>query len=218
MRERGILFSGPMVRKILARVKTQTRRPVKPLVTRESTIYAGTVDYWRKAPVAHVWSSITPEERAKHYAEIRQYRVCPYDVPRLWVRESFALRPDGKPIFMADASHGRAQSVVWRPSIFMPRTVCRATLGVDKVRVERAQEISEYDIAAEGVDPNSVDSLWAEATGKRRREAYDGGPNTPPWLSMGPRELWRIGWTLINGRASWDANPWVWVVEFRRLP
>ena len=96
----------------------------------------------------------------------------------------------------------------WRPSIFMPRWASRIALEVTAVRVERLQEISEDDAKAEGVeyqdDAKDICQGWLSSDRtvlfETARRAYE--------------DLWQS----INGEASWAANPWVWVVEFRRLP
>src|SRR5690606_1112920 len=88
----------------------------------------------------------------------------------------------------------------WRPSILMPRWASRILLDVISIRVERVQEISEEDIAAEGVT--------RELVAEMARTPLDEIPDL--------RAAWRIGWIAINGRESWEANPWVWVIGFRR--
>lgn len=143
---------------------------------------------------------------------------CPYGQPgdRLIIKETFALpksydrfKPsEGDkrwPIYyLADKSHG--ELVAWtdeeqeigkiRPSIFMPSWASRITLEVVSVRVERLQEISEADAVAEGVKDYSGDHSGE---------------------SQWPTECYRSLWESINGTGSWSANPWVWVVEFKRL-
>ncbi len=86
--------------------------------------------------------------------------------------------------------------LLWRPSIHMPRAASRITLEITGVRVEKLQEISEADAMAEGATPVLV----------------------PPDGGSAPHvEGFRVLWESINGAGSWDANPWVWVLEFRRL-
>lgn len=131
---------------------------------------------------------------------------CPYGLEgdRLWVREAWARDDeDGCLMYRADVGsdvnadaweHGRREGVPryrWRPSIHMPRWASRITIEVTAVRVERLQEISPEDCSAEGIPLHHVlvDS---------RRATY--------------ADLWES----INGPGSWDANPWVWVIEFRR--
>jgi len=81
-----------------------------------------------------------------------------------------------------------------RPAIFMPRVASRITLKVTGVRVERLQDISESDAMAEGVEKRG-----------------DGDPIYPYTFSYA--QLWE----QLNGKGSWFADPWVWVVEFRRV-
>lgn len=200
MAERPILFSGAMVRAILAGTKTQTRRVVKP---RKDP------DYGRE---------LSPCEIAgdEHIA-----RLCPYGAPgdRLWVRETFAgsiayerhgypLKEWGNKIwYVADGEPRSGQWTRPRPSIHMPRCLSRITLEVTEVRVERLQDISDQDAVAEGtpcyvcggpMDGRSEDDCHCF---HRRATASD----------------YRGLWESINGPGSWEANPWVWCVSFRRI-
>lgn len=192
MTERPILFSAPMVRAILAGTKTQTRRAVKgwPLEWLES---------------AH----FTPE-----YVALPENYASPYGFAGdgLWVRETWARDDeDGTLMYRADLGRdvcadaweqGRLEGVPsyrWRPSIHMPRQASRMTLEVTGVRVERLQDISEADAQAEGCALECM-----TPTGDDSGSAIH-GPG-------GYRALWES----INGPGSWAANPWVWVVEFRR--
>ena len=110
-------------------------------------------------------------------------------------RKSFVFyRADG-PLLHPDGCRSR-----WFPSIHMPRKYSRITLQVTNVRVERLQDISELDASAEGApELLSVDGGYVEHAMGCYRDGF--------------QHLW----TSINGPGSWDTNPWVWVVEFRRL-
>ena len=132
---------------------------------------------------------------------------CPYGQPgdRLWVRETFAridgqTRPWIETDYQATYTHGdRLGDTLgikkrWTPSIHMPRHASRITLEVTGVRVERLQDISEADAIAEGVR----NSLHLPG-GRFARENFE--------------HLW---WT-IHGDGSWESNPWVWVIEFKRV-
>lgn len=203
MKERPILFSGEMVRAILDRCKTQTRRIVKP---QHIPATARTLR----------WENQDAEELT-HVAR------CPFGSPgdRLWVKESF-LPCNGGPCKTADASYvclrdgtqkyRRGNLIPWgdgpppkweatyhkfKPSIHMPRWASRLTLEIVAVRVERLQAISGADAAAEGC-PEMLGGEYA----------VDGMDSRVVWF----RDLWE----RINGRGSWAANPWVWVVEFKR--
>lgn len=191
MKERPILFSGPMVRALLDGTKTQTRRIAK---SKWSNCHLELVD-----GVLEVVNTKEPEARTE--------LICPYGQPgdRLWVRESFCpIYPQnpnyngGQPIehdYAATYVHGYrlgdslGLKKTWKPSIHMPRAASRITLEITGVRVERLQDISEADALAEGIAQHP-----------------DG-----PW------HAYRSLWTLINGLGSWDANPWVWVVQFNRV-
>lgn len=201
VKERPILFSGEMVRAILAGTKTQTRRVVKP---RPQMVTQHRATQWEGDPA--VLLGLLGQAGRK----------CPYGQTgdRLWVREAFAivprtayahsegvqqtLRPDDP--YNHDAAiyrEGWTRSrggFRWRPSIHMPRWASRITLEVTGVRVERLQEISDEDSLAEGIYPTS--------TG-----LYPGSP----------RAAYSRLWESINGPGSWDANPWVWCVEFKRV-
>ena len=137
---------------------------------------------------------------------------CPYGSPgdRLWVKETHArvhpgmlqsLDPDPEShewttVYRADANGGYVGKLMeytkWKPSIFMRREFSRITLEIEAVRVERLQDISENDASREGV----------ELTRPHDQTFYG--------------EFERL-WQSINGPGSWDANPFVWVIQFRRV-
>jgi hypothetical protein len=201
MKERPILFSAPMVRAILAGQKTQTRRALAPDLFISS---GGAVVRMASAGPA------TTGIREAH---------CPYwrqPGDRLWVREAWAWSGDGAiPAFDRVRKGGvwfradperTSPGIRWRPSIHMPRWASRITLEVTGVRVERLQDISEADAQAEGVTPK-----WEPGCSGRLMEALGGFSFRP--AASAYADLWE----QINGPGSWDANPWVWVVEFRRV-
>jgi hypothetical protein len=230
--ERPILFSAPMVRALLAGRKTQTRRIVK------STTILGlaTPEEWNARRADYRMQPMTAQ--SKHHLFWADGYVfglkCPYGYPgdQLWVRETWAdvntcegpaiaFRADGSyrswhdfsQVFGPDYGAGPpmsyetypgnytmwvddllagAEGHLWRPSIFMPRWASRITLEVTAVRVERLQDISEADCCAEGVG--------SPITRDCKRPKYE-----------------RL-WEEINGKGSWAANPWVWVISFRAIP
>jgi hypothetical protein len=125
----------------------------------------------------------------------------------------------------------REGKFVWRPSIFMPRWASRITLEVTEVRVQRLQDISEDDAKAEGVSPPSYAETWLciprgtggpyemfvepDAEQRAELEHVKHQPARPMWSAQAE---FRLLWNKINGeRASWESNPWVWCVSFRRL-
>lgn len=217
MKERPILFSGPMVRAILEGRKTQTRRIVKPQPpTRYTKLFYDPAWFW----------SPTTSGSGGEQQDLRLIPKSPYGVPgdRLWVRETWSPRNDLEP----EASDERKRHYCcykadggdlsdewhphdkWKPSIHMPRWASRITLEVKRVRVERLQDISAENAIDEGAMtlPNRP---TYEAECRAVREA---GIAKPP-LGDGPLERFARLWDEINGAGSWAANPWVWVVEFK---
>lgn len=229
MTERPILFSGPMVRAILSGQKTQTRRVVKPQPPASVTLMD---TYHHPKDDTHycVWGW-----NGKEIVEDSD-RVFPYGQPgdRLWVRESICLHnhfafPLGpKSMFTgtgervwsyaADNYGGHTQT---RPSIHMPRWASRITLEITAVRVERLQQITNNDAQAEGVEfaaPHrhgiygiDVEELPGKVIADPYAEYHNTGINDC-WICS-----FRVLWESINGPGSWALNPWVWVIEFRRV-
>lgn len=201
MKERPILFSGPMVRALLADKKTQTRRICKPAKTLSAVVEVP--DPMERGQVYN-GSHFGDEEGAVQFP-------CPYGGirDRLWVRETFAridgqTRPWIETDYKATYTHGDRLGdslgirKKWSPSIHMPRHASRITLEITGVRVERLLDIREADCIAEGTPGGhgSIPGYHYNAT---------------------PDEHYRWLWESINGPGSWAANPWVWVLEFRRL-
>lgn len=209
MRERPILFSGPMVRAILEGRKTVTRRVIKPGFPTSVTEVLPYVN----APGA--WIPSDPHNSEEPWDQ--QVRICPYGQPgdRLWVREAWAADAQVNTVAPRDLSHGEpilfpADGSVrqtgcsmftpgkTRPSIHMPRWASRILLEVTAVRVERLQGISQGDALAEGVMACERDL-------------------DPDGNDYSPYELFSMLWVSINGHDSWSANPWVWAVDFKRV-
>jgi hypothetical protein len=209
IKERPILFSAPVVRAILDGTKTMTRRVVKP---QPISLAGSPVFVDKNHPTSPPCSFVNDVSY-----------LCPYGVPgdRLWVRESVSVHmgmmgevavhyyaddaeivhPRGgsitAPGLHVDLSNGKEKYAndKKRPSIHMPRWASRILLEVTAVRVERLRDIGEEDARAEGVTP----SLVGPPESEKHRFAF--------------RDLW----FSINGPDSWNANPWVWVVEFKRI-
>lgn len=186
---RPIIFSGPMVRAILEGRKTQTRRVAKLLLPGDADyINCASHDEWLE----------------------RRRKQCPYGAPgdRLWVRETWSdsSGSNGTKLALYRATYPGPSGIYWRPSIHMPRWASRITLELTGVRLERVQEISEADAMSEGVEAN----YWA-----------DFGPDGE--IRKGESWKYRAGfhetWDVINLKRGygWDVNPWVWVLEFRRV-
>lgn len=204
MKERPILFSAPMVRAILEGRKTVTRRVAKPVKHPDlGNIYAP--------------GALVLENEPHHVIE----RACPYGQPgdRLWVRESLSYDAEYGHFYAAGERYGETvylctlfdddeaqtgpsydgllpeRSV---PSIHLYRRYSRILLEITAVRVERLQGITEEQARAEGV-------LSCESE------------LDPDGNGYSPYELFSALWVSISGHDSWHANPWVWVVEFKRV-
>ncbi len=200
MNEHPILFSGEMVRAILEKRKTQTRRIIKlPSWGNSWDDFEIDSDYGLPMVICRNTGCL---------AEIHN----PYGFPgdRLWVRETWGLYDtepkDGKDnaiVFYkaTDNERHELRYQLWRPSIFMPRWASRITLEVTGVRVERLQDISPGDAWAEGIippyykTPGTIGGDWSVLT------CYE--------------ELW----DRLNAKRGhpWKANDWVRVIEFKKM-
>lgn len=222
MKERGMIFNGEMVRAILDGRKTQTRRPIKWKQTRFTEIAA------RGDGSAWPWS-----EDAEPGCDF--WHPCPFGAvgDRIWVRETFSCignedghpvnelgdlcsREDAQRIYRASAiqrenNYGLWTSPdgfdfegAWTPSIHMPRWASRITLEITDVRVERLNSISEEDAQAEDVE-RFRDGFWRH---------YN-----PDWtqFQLSARGSFLTLWDYIYGKNNRQANPWVWVIAFRRV-
>ena len=210
IKERPILFSAPMVRAILERRKTVTRRPVK-----------GAGLKWLE--------DFTPE-----YVALPENHLCPYGNPgdRLWVRETHSFVPDpeepagySQVLYAADGQqYGKN-----RPSIHMFRADSRILLEITDVRVERLQDINDDQAKAEGcfftdygqqcfhggTGWKDVGDCPAQAGHQQRNGwAWDKTTSHEQCLFT-PRFAFANLWNATGG--DWDANPWCWVVEFKRV-
>ena len=178
-------------------------RPILMSAPMVRAILAGTKTQTRRAlKQVQVRSAAMPEPEWRSV-----HTLCPYGQPgnRLWVRESFRdarAAMLGRVLYRADGDN----ICGWKPSIHMPRHLSRITLEVTTVRVERLQSISEADAQAEGVTPK-----WEPGCSGRLMDALGGFSFRP--AASAYAELWE----QINGPGAWDANPWVWVVEFKRV-
>ena len=201
-KERPILFSAPMVRALLDGSKTQTRRAVKEF------------------PL----ELLAPDNFTPEYVALPENGFCPYGKPgdRLWVRETWRTTGDGG---RADylAPRDMQPSPVWcdadgaapaeectgktRVSIHMPRWASRILLEIVSVRVELLNECSEADARAEGAKHYEPASHLSH-----------GGWSHDEWqVHETVKASFEKLWERINGAGSWAANPWVWVVEFKRV-
>jgi hypothetical protein len=218
MKERPILFSGAMVLALLRdeAPKTQTRRVFKQAVGPSLSVDC---DERGVAELSWLYG-----DGPGHEVHERIERVpCPYGVPgdRLYVRETWQhsnhpfgpYEPDCDVFYRSDylddplgpdlersADGIRRQ---WRPSIHMPRAASRILIEITGVRVERLKQISRDDCWAEGIDPEGAD--------------YNEGENYANAGSPVPPERWAFSALWQSTGGDWEANPYVWVVEFKRV-
>ena len=222
MKERPILFSAPMVRAILAGTKTQTRRVVKPVGDDDGFVLLDHGNgYWPYRSDDGESSFHTVKRGGKEYLDETPH-ACPYGQPgdRLWVRETFSW-PRHQDGYAPSLWHSMDEIWYWadgnpddgdwtrpRPSIHMPRFASRIDLEITGVRVERLADISEADAIAEGIYKDPDDEI--PFNGPYYPENTD---SQGYWTA---RDAYCELWESLNGTGSWAANPWVWVIEFRR--
>ncbi|MEP9943205.1 hypothetical protein ABLU61_07720 [Klebsiella sp. GG_Kp153] len=213
MKERGMIFNAEMVRAILDGRKTQTRRPVKfpvhdknlgcELAGNELAGELSAGNYLNSAfgkPGDRIWVRETWGVVSHELDEDGRIQPWTPDRPATAIHEMPFGNGyySGHAIYAADGDFtwgdddgyedGRS---CWKPSIHMPRAASRILLEITDVRVERLRSMSQDDARADGV---------IAASG-------------PMEAGLAFRELW----DSIYGEESWKANPWVWVIEFKRV-
>jgi hypothetical protein len=196
MKERPVLFSGEMVRAILAGRKTQTRR-----LFRGASDLPGDFFSPHGVPGDRLW-----------VRETFAWSDLPKAPRRTDTGKPFVVyRANGEIVASVGAFHGNGvQRMNWTPSIYMPRWASRIDLEITAVRCERLQDITEEDARAEGVAPfyerfQSIGRDQRITTGELAADA--------PY-----RASFAVLWDEINGdRASWASNPWVWAIAFKRI-
>lgn len=222
VRERPILFSGPMVRAILDGRKTQTRRVIR--VPRDLLSSADhdvmRFDRMQEYPDGET-RAVFDYDGEPNYFGLK----CPYGEPgdRLWVRETWGeqildigdVRQERRFVYRATSERRNGGVVIqdvpsdngdvtpWRPSIHMPRRVSRLTLEITGVRVERVQDIR-----------HNVSDLEAEGVALSSSELF---PHTNRESKL--TRVYEKLWDSLNAPRGygWDVNPWCWVIEFRRV-
>ncbi|HCH9096605.1 TPA: hypothetical protein NNT20_003697 [Salmonella enterica] len=203
MKDRGIIFNGEMVRAILDGRKTQTRRPIKWKQTRFTEIgeredgsnwpwsedTEKACDYWHPCSFGAVGDRIWVRETFRVHSRATDVATLVY---RASVRNSWTEQTHRVPVAVCNKP---ATPEKWTPSIHMPRWASRITLEITDVRVERLRDLSEEDAKSEGIIPSA-------------------GGVLPGWeYRINFRDLWMD----IYGTDNWEANPWVWVIEFKRI-
>ncbi len=211
MKSRPIIFSAPMVLALLAGTKTQTRRALK-VQPPAGTFQVSTWHHPDPRPHFFAWQEL-PHGTAM-ISDDWCY-PCPYGAPgsHLWVRESFIHEPadyvweasvsipcrPASTVYRADCK-GDSRGAGWTSPMFMPRSLSRITLELTDVRVERLQDITEEDAIAEGCAFECM-----TPTGNDNGSAIHGPGG---YIAL---------WESINGPGSWEANPWLWRLSFKRV-
>lgn len=214
VKERPMLFSAAMVRALLDGSKTQTRR-----VAKFKPRTPGCNLSFSAMRVGHYMTGNPRAGFVLHSGagDGTFPLICPYGQPgdRLWVRETLGHNADKGHYYAATGMHvgplldyeqepSPSVGIPARtiPSIHMPRWASRILLEIVSVRVERLNACSDADAVAEGIGLNP------SAIGMKL--------TNPPGESMAIA-MYRALWDSINGAGSWATNPWVWVVEFKRV-
>lgn len=204
MNTKPILFSTEMVQAILAGSKTQTRRVLKPQPKEGFTprIYKGNDEKWYL-------------ESRKSNTELE---FINWNVPQkgtiIWVRETWSYGSDSLPFIYKSGYPNNIpyhfenipdiSKIKWKPSIHMPKEAARIFLKIIDVRVERLQDISEYDAICEGIELLESTNLYKD---------YEDRHNSLNHARISFASLWNS----INSELTWKSNPWVWVIDFERI-
>lgn len=218
MKQIPILFSTPMVQAILAGRKTQTRRVVKP----QPILPEPTSEIVRTIKIGWVVRHKIPSHPLGY--EATSQLKCPYKVGDvLWVRETLEQNALGGAIYRAGGKVGEQighnplaenEFLSWDdfsitrtviPSIHMPKSACRIWLEITDVRVERLQDITVEDAIAEGIEKRSNNYQFKNYENENQLGFSQ------------PRDSFQSLWKSINSEQSWNDNPWVWVIEFKRI-
>lgn len=241
MKERGMIFNSEMVRAILNGRKTQTRRVIKgvdgetsfnpewDINGEEIFVVLGEKDRTGMNPVLgaiscpfgsvgdRIWVRETWGVVSHELDEDGRIQPWSPDRPATAIHEMPFGNGyySGHAIYAADGDFtwgdddgyedGRS---CWKPSIHMPRAACRILLEVIGVRVERLNGISETDAEAEGID---MEALFDA------QDCYDCIADQNMTGRPTVTGAFKYLWESIYGEESWKANPWVWVIEFKRL-
>ena len=244
MIERGMIFNGEMVRAILDGRKTQTRRIMKVqpesnqlglLLITDSTKHSDIGKYhWAESNatgnhvrsklfsspfgavgeriwVRETWATLGNEEGCYVDWEDNLCKGDERSAARIY-RASCEQRPGDYGLWsIPDDAYWKPHTKehkfegAWRPSIHMPRWASRILLEITDVRVERLNAISEEDARAEGIiDGGCLNCGEPEPCGCANPE-----PDAT--------DAFAYLWQSIYGQDNWNANPWVWVIEFKRV-
>lgn len=234
MKTRPILFNGAMVRAILDGRKTQTRRIVKlPAFHEWGDGFDGQIMYSKDEKFGgfSVDELSCPIGRISDHLWVRETwglnepSPCMYDPidDRDLPESSYIMASGGQDVLAywknrvvyrssIKGNHTDREVKKWRPSIHMPRWASRIQLEITGVRVERLNDISSEDSIAEGIE--RVGGATSCCPWRNYRKGHTGEMDMH---CSAPARSYMTLWESINGAGSWNANPWVWVIEFRMV-
>jgi hypothetical protein len=211
MKEKPILFSTPMVKAILEGRKTMMRRVMKPQPKHEQ-------DGESESDFAFLsWKDCQWMEDGIGFPESGIADHAPYKKgDLLWVRETWNCvmqTHDTVAYYKYKANFDNPERHIWKPSIFMPREAARLFLEVKSVRVEQINNISDKDVEAEGSYLDRCKCLSMKDDKRPIEKLFH-----QSWCHIHGKEF-KYLWDSLNAKRgySWDSNPWVWVIEFRRI-
>ncbi len=216
-----ILFSTSMVQAILEGRKTKTRRIIKRELDDRGLRFTNTWEDWHgrsiKCPYGEAGDIIWVRETWKP----RYIKGC--------LREFKIQYPTVYPWFYAADGESEPGYGQWKPSIHMPKDACRLFLKIKSIKVERLHDISTEDILSEGVkynvtpnqnNPDKVNPVFRLGEDNSALSFMPAGWKDLPEKQLVEKLLfahWAELWCDVNGRANWDTNPWVWVIEFDKI-
>lgn len=207
-----------MIRAILAGIKTQTRRIINP---QPPEIWDNCEKIFNPDGSLLGWNFFNSKDPDFH-GSLKRKREFPYGRigGHLWVRESFNNDWCDHAIYKANGGSakeaGYKHEPRWKPSIHMPRKLSRITLEITNIRVERVQAISEDDAKAEGI----IAGFWnQDKSHAKLRCRYVTNPDGTKRPLQQFQNEFSFLWDDINGDRNygWDKNPWVFVIEFKRI-
>jgi hypothetical protein len=208
-----MLFSAPMVRALLDGTKTQTRRIIKN-ASGAFWAHAGWTPAIERSPSWPTFDQVVFNDTGGHVRHYSSTKIPYFVGDRLWVKEAIRHVGGGQSVYIADLTPTVADAWPWKPKalpgMFCPRGLSRITLDVTDVRVQRVQEIDEYDSLAEGIQevPRCGCDVCRMSSGMCPADA---GEQIKQYAEL---------WDHINGkrpRAAWADNPWVWAISFKRV-
>nr|WP_229309572.1 hypothetical protein [Klebsiella aerogenes] len=219
-----MIFNGEVVRAILDGRKTQTRRIMK-VQPEPSKSRPG--DFWfsskKLESMVHISDFAPGNSPIADYHLFIQEHCCPFGAvgDRIWVRETWARynidQNSHDLAYRATTPADWPEEGRWRPSIHMPRWASRILLEITNVRIERLNAISPEDAESEGLERTNFTGFGDEPGLPSYPEPdvyFD--PLKKQWKEY-PPEAFAGLWESIYGEGSWKANPWVWVIEFKRV-